>query len=207
MKWWDQMPWSSFYECWVLSQLFLLSSSTFIKRLFTSSLLSAIKVISSSYLRLLIFLPAILIPVYASSNLAFHMMYSAYKLNKQGDNIQDCSNYWNQHRIGARNALFISQHCFSLLVCLPKTQRLRTGLWLQVQKSQGRLLSGLTEVTCCSGGQWGTVTGGTLESPTAVGEGRNPSKKGCLGTSLVVQWLRLHIPNAGGPGFNPWSGN
>ena len=22
MKWWDQMPWSSFSECWVLSQLF-----------------------------------------------------------------------------------------------------------------------------------------------------------------------------------------
>ena len=22
MKWWDQMPWSSFFECWVLSQLF-----------------------------------------------------------------------------------------------------------------------------------------------------------------------------------------
>ena len=27
------------------------------------------------------------------------------------------------------------------------------------------------------------------------------------GTSLVVQWLRLHAPNAGGPGFDPWSGN
>ena len=22
MKWWDQMPWSLFFECWVLSQLF-----------------------------------------------------------------------------------------------------------------------------------------------------------------------------------------
>ena len=22
MKWWDRMPWSSFFECWVLSQLF-----------------------------------------------------------------------------------------------------------------------------------------------------------------------------------------
>ena len=28
-----------------------------------------------------------------------------------------------------------------------------------------------------------------------------------LGISLVVQWLRLHLPSAGGPGFNPWSGN
>ena len=36
----------------------------------------------------LIFLLEILIPTCASSSLAFHMMYSAYKLNKQGDNIQ-----------------------------------------------------------------------------------------------------------------------
>ena len=37
---------------------------------------------------LLIFIPAILIPACASSSPAFHMIYSAYKLNKQGDNIQ-----------------------------------------------------------------------------------------------------------------------
>ena len=66
---------------------FSLSSFTFIKRLFSSSL-SAIRVVSSTYLRLLTFLPAILIPAYASSSMAFHMMYSAYKLNKQGDNMQ-----------------------------------------------------------------------------------------------------------------------
>ena len=41
---------------------FSLSSFTFIKRLFSSSLLYAIRVVSSAYLRLLIFLPAILIP-------------------------------------------------------------------------------------------------------------------------------------------------
>ena len=40
----------------VLSQLFSLSSFTFIKRLFSSSLLSAIRVVSSAYLRLLVFL-------------------------------------------------------------------------------------------------------------------------------------------------------
>ena len=49
----------------------------FIKRFFSSSLLSAIRTVSSAYLRLLIFLPAILIPACASSSLAFHMMYSA----------------------------------------------------------------------------------------------------------------------------------
>ena len=48
---------------WMLSfrPTFSLSSFTFIKRLFSSSLLSAIRVVSSAYLRLLIFLWAILI--------------------------------------------------------------------------------------------------------------------------------------------------
>ena len=67
---------------------FSLSTFTFIKRLFSYSSLSAIRVVSSAYLRLLIFLLAILIPACASSSPACLMMYSAYKLNRQGDNIQ-----------------------------------------------------------------------------------------------------------------------
>ena len=51
-------------------------------------LLYAIRVVSSAYLRLLIFLPAILIPACASSSPEFLLIYSAYKLNKQSDNIQ-----------------------------------------------------------------------------------------------------------------------
>ena len=55
---------------WMLSfkPTFSLSSFTFIKRLFSSSLLSAIRVVSSAYLRFLIFLPAILILACFSSN-------------------------------------------------------------------------------------------------------------------------------------------
>ena len=45
---------------------------------------------ASAYLRLLIFLLAILIPTCVLSSLAFAMIYSAYLLNKQGDNIQPC---------------------------------------------------------------------------------------------------------------------
>ena len=56
----------------------LLSSFTFIKRLFSPSSLYAIRVVSSAYLRLLIFLLAILILGCASSIPAFRMMYSAY---------------------------------------------------------------------------------------------------------------------------------
>ena len=82
--------WCHDLSFWMLSfkPTFSLCSFTFIKRLFNSFLLSAIRVVSSAYLRLLVFLPAILIPAYASSILAFHEVYSAYKLNKQGDNIQ-----------------------------------------------------------------------------------------------------------------------
>ena len=89
------LPWSDEKRClilvfWMLSfkPTFSLSSFTFNNRLFSSSLLSAIRVVSSVYLRLLIFLPEILILACASSSPAFHTMYSAYKLNKQGDNIQ-----------------------------------------------------------------------------------------------------------------------
>ena len=67
------------------------SSFTSIKRLFSSSLLSAISMVSSTCLRLLIFLLAILIPACTSSSLAFHMMYSACKLNKQGNKLQPWS--------------------------------------------------------------------------------------------------------------------
>ena len=65
---------------WMLSfkPFFSLSFFTFIKRFF-SSLLSAIRVVSSAHLRLLIFLLAILIPPCASSGPVFHMMYTAYK--------------------------------------------------------------------------------------------------------------------------------
>ena len=84
---------------WMLSfkPMFSLSSFSFIKKFVSSSLLSAIRmvsytyairVVSYAYLSLLIFFPAILIPACASSSPAFRMMYSACKLNKQGDNIQ-----------------------------------------------------------------------------------------------------------------------
>ena len=59
---------------WMLSfkPVFSLSSFNFIKKLFSFSLLSAIRVVSSAYLRLLISLLAVLIPAWVSSSLAFH---------------------------------------------------------------------------------------------------------------------------------------
>ena len=105
-------PWSVGTGCHDLRFLnveleanFSLSSFTFIKRLFSSSSLSAMRVMSSAYLRLLIFLLAILIPACVSSSPAFLMMYSAYKFNKQGDNIQPWRTpfpIWNQSVVPAR---------------------------------------------------------------------------------------------------------
>ena len=79
------------------------SKGHLISRLWSPSLNNrcepTIRVVSSAYWTLLIFLPAILIPACASSSWAFHMMYSACKLNKQGDDIQPwCTPFsiWNQ---------------------------------------------------------------------------------------------------------------
>ena len=84
------LPWSDGTRChhlhfWMLNfkPTFPLTSFILIKRLFRSSSLHVTKgVVSSAYLRLLIFLPAILISACDSSSPAFCMLYSAYKLNK-----------------------------------------------------------------------------------------------------------------------------
>ena len=58
---------------------FALSSFTLFKRFFSSALLSAIRVVPSAYLRLLMFVGPILIPACTSS---FLVMFLAYKLNR-----------------------------------------------------------------------------------------------------------------------------
>ena len=64
---------STIFVFWMLSfkPAFSLFSFTFNKRLFSYSLLSAIKVVSSTYLRLLVFLLAVLIPACESSSPTF----------------------------------------------------------------------------------------------------------------------------------------
>ena len=146
------LPWSDATGCHDLcfssmlsfKPTFSLSSFTFIKRLFSSSLLSDMKVVSSAYLRLLIFLPAILIPACASSSPAFCVMYSTCKLNKQGDNIQPWRTpfpIWNQSVVPCSVLLLLDLHTdfsggrsgglvfpslteFSTVYCDPHSQRL-----------------------------------------------------------------------------------
>ena len=98
MKYWGQCQDLNFLML-SFKPAFSLSSFTLIKSLCSSSSFSAIREVSSVYLRLLIFLWAILISACASSSPAFGMMYSVYKFNKQDDNIQPwCTPFpiWNQ---------------------------------------------------------------------------------------------------------------
>ena len=104
---------------WMLSFKASFSHSfTLIKRLFSSFLLSAIKVVSSAYLKLLIFLTVMLIPACSSSSLAFLMIYSAYNLNNQGDNIHPwCTPFliWNQSVIPCPVLIVASWPAFRFL--------------------------------------------------------------------------------------------
>ena len=102
---------------------FSLSSFTYIKRLLTSPSLSAIRVISSAYLRLLIFLLEAWIPSCASSSLAFRMMYSAFKLTKRSDNIQPC-----RTPFPILNWSVVGSNCCSL-TCLQISQEAGQVVW------------------------------------------------------------------------------
>src|SRR5574341_606737 len=104
---------------------FSLSTFTFIKRLLSSSSLSAIRVVSSAYLRLLIFLPAILIPTCVSSSPAFLMMYSAYKLNKQG---------------GQYTALTYSFSCLEPVCCSMSNSNCFFLICIQISQEAGQVV-------------------------------------------------------------------
>ena len=88
VKWWDPMSWSLLCEWCILSDLIHSTLSPSSRGFWVPLHFMPLRVISCTYLRLLTFLPAIIIPACGSSIPVFHMMYSAYKLNKQGDNIQ-----------------------------------------------------------------------------------------------------------------------
>ena len=85
--------------------------------------------LEASHLRIwgyLIFLLAVLTPACASSSPAFHMMYSAFKLNKQCDNMQSwCTPFpiWNQSVVPCP----VLTCCF--LTCLQISQETSKVIW------------------------------------------------------------------------------
>ena len=66
------------------------SGSSLVPLFFKLEWYHLIRVVSSTYLRLLMFLPPVLIPACNSSSPAFFMRYSVHRLNKQGDGKQPC---------------------------------------------------------------------------------------------------------------------
>ena len=101
-----------FFERWVLSQLLNSPLSPSSRNCFVP-----LHFLPLEWYRLhntlLIFLLAILIPACASSSLAFRMMYSVYKLNKQGDNIQPWLNSFPNlepvcHSMSGSNCCFLT---------------------------------------------------------------------------------------------------
>ena len=106
-------------------QAFSLPSFTFIKRLFSSSSLSAIRVVSPAYLRSFIFLLAILILACTSSSLAFCMMYSAQMLNIQGDYIAWYDSFLNFEAVSC--SMWGSNCCF--LTCEQISQEAGKVVW------------------------------------------------------------------------------
>ena len=115
------MPWSDETRCHDLSFFNVVLSQIFHFPLSPSSglpSLSAIRMVLSAYLRLLIFLPEILIVACDSSSLASCMMYSAYKLNKQDDSIQPCHTpflIWNQSVVSCPTVTVASWPIYRLL--------------------------------------------------------------------------------------------
>ena len=85
---------------------------------------SDFRVVSSAYLRLLVFLSAILIPPCDSSSLAYFLMYSACRLNKQGDNIQPCCTPFPVLNLSLVPGLF----CY-FLACLQASQEIGKVVW------------------------------------------------------------------------------
>ena len=86
--------------------------------------LSDLSAAASAYLRLLIFLPAILISACASSCPVFLMMYSTYKLNKHGDNIRDVLLSYLEPICCSMSS---SNSCF--LICMQISQEAGQVVW------------------------------------------------------------------------------
>jgi len=102
-----------------------------IKRLFSSSSHSAIRVVSFTYLRLFIFLAPILILACNSSSPASLMVYSVYRLNKQGDSRQPCSTL---SRSWTTQLFHIEFCCF--LTCIQVSQETgKMGWYSHLSKS------------------------------------------------------------------------
>ena len=126
---------------WMLSfkPAFLFFFFTFINRLFSFSLLSALKVVSSHIQSYWHFSWQSCFQLELQSSLTFHMMYSAHKLNKHGDNIQPWHTpfpIWSQFVVPCP---VLTNCCF--LTCIQISQEADRVFWYsQLFKSPQQLV-------------------------------------------------------------------
>ena len=122
------LPWSDGTRTIILFFWMLSFNPTFSlffhfhQEFFSSSLLSALRVVLSAYVRLLIFLPEILIPACVSSSPALRMMYSAQKLNKQGE----CTALYSFPYLEPGHCSMSSSNCW-FMTCIQICQEAGSG--------------------------------------------------------------------------------
>ena len=114
-----------FFECWVLSLLFHSPLSPSSRSSLVPLHFLLLWVVTFACQRLLTFLPAIFIPSWTSSNSACHMMYSTYKLNKEGDNKQPWHSFPSFEPV---HCSMSGSNCF-LLTCVYISQKAGKVVW------------------------------------------------------------------------------
>ena len=127
MKWWDQMPRSLFYERWVWSQLFhSLSPSrdSIVPLHFLPKGWCHLHIWGYWYFSQQSWFQFVLLDS-SSCIPAFLMMYSAYKLNKQGDNIQPWHTFPSLEPVCC--SMSSSNCCF--LTCMQISQEASQVVW------------------------------------------------------------------------------
>ena len=102
------------------------------------------------------------------------------------------------------------QECLITLTSLAVCSRPTDGLFLRLVSTSGtdNKLRLNSVALCC----WPPSF--LRARPVSCSTAHHPVVPQCVsvklvqrGVSLMVQWLGLNVPNTGGPGFNPWSGN
>ena len=161
-------PWSDGTGChdlcfWMLifKPTFSLSSFTFIKRLFSSSFCHK-RIVSSAYLRLLIFLPAILIPTCASSSPAFLMECPL-----------DCKEIQPVHSKGNQSWVFFGRtdaKAETLILWPPHAKSWLIGKDSDAGRDWGQEEKGTTEDEMAGWHHW--LEGRECESTPGVGGGQ-----------------------------------
>ena len=137
-------------------------------------------------------------------------MYSAYKFNKQGDNIQPWRTpclIWNQSVVPCPVLTVASWPAYRFLKrqgrwsAIPISFRIFQFIVIHTVKGFGIVIKAEVEtgpcLLCIESQVSIQVWENTLWAPRP---GQIPLLKMSLGTFLVIQWLRLCTPNAGGLG-------